>query len=238
MFDLKRTHTDSTLNRSLAAGTIVEQEGCFVCAVIEDGVEKAALVASVAGTDKVIGFTKTADSRPDRTVNVEQVRVPSSGSYVAQLSKTNLVTGRVRAVASVTGLLAVILVGVPASGEVLVDLATGALTFNADEASQKVDFTYLYNLTVAQSKQMFGERHVNNLDLHSEFGEIELASGYGELFTDQFDASADWSTVGAIKLGNNGILAKSGSGPTLDLVVVNVPSAALPLLGVRGHFFK
>lgn len=237
MFDLKRTHTDSTLNRSLAAGTVVEQEGLFVCAVLEDGIEKAAIVAAPVGTEKVIGFTKTADSRPDRTSNVEQVKVPASGTYIAQLSKTNIVSGRVRAVNVATNVaLTVITVGVPAAGEVLVNLATGALTFNAAEASAKVDFTYLYDLTISQSKQMFGERHVNNRDLHAEFGEIELSSGYGELYTDQFDASSDFSVAGPILLGANGILTKSGAGPALDLVVVNVPSAGLPLLGVRGNF--
>jgi hypothetical protein len=235
MFDLKRTHTDSTLKRSLAAGTVISQEGVLVCAVIEDGVEKAALVASPAGSEKVIGFTKTADSQPSRTSNVEEVKVPATGALVAQLSKTNLVASRVRAINSATGVaLTVITTGTPASGEVLVVLATGALTFHADQAGIKAKFTYLYDLTINQSKQMFGERHINNRDLHSEFGEIELGSGYGELYTDQFDASADWSTAGAIKLGANGILTKSGSGPTLNLVVVSVPSAEHPLLGVRG----
>jgi hypothetical protein len=233
MFDLKRTHMDATLKRSLAAGTIVSQEGVLVCAVIEDGVEKAAIVAAPAGTEKVIGFTKTADSQPARTSNVEEVKVPSAGSYTAQLSKTNIVSGRVRAAIGASA-LTVITSGVPASGEVLVNLSTGALTFHADQAGAKVKFTYLYDMTIVQSKQMFGERHINNRDLHSEFGEIELGSGYGELYTDQFDASADWSASGAIKLGANGILTKSGSGPTLNLTVVSVPTAELPLLGVRG----
>ncbi len=234
MIDLKKTHMDATLGRSLAAGTIVEQEGVLLCAVIEDGVEKAAIVAAPAGTEKVIGFAKTADSQPARTSNVEEVKVPASGALTAQLSKTNLVVGRVRAMVGATA-LTIITAGVPASGEVLVAHATGALTFHADQASAKVKVTYLYDLTINQSKQMFGERHINNRDLHAEFGQIEIGTGNGELYTDQFDASADWTTAGAIKLGANGILTKSGSGPTLDLVVVSVPSAESPLLGVRGN---
>lgn len=234
MIDLKKTHTDSTLKRSLAAGTIVEQEGLLLCAVLQDGVEKAAIVAAPAGSEKVVGFSKTADSQPARTSNVEDVKVPSTGNYVAQLSKTNLVAARVRAEVIGGPTLTIITTGTPASGEVKVALATGALEFHVDQAGAKVKFTYLYDLTINQSKQMFGERHVNNRDLHSEFGEIELGSGYGELYTDQFDASADWAATGAIRLGANGILTKSGSGPVLSLTVVSVPSAESPMLGVRG----
>ena len=67
MIDLKRTHSDKTLGRSLAAGTVIDQEGLILCAVLENGEEVAKLVAAPAGTDKVLGFAKTANSTPART---------------------------------------------------------------------------------------------------------------------------------------------------------------------------
>lgn len=235
MYDLKRSSMDKTVGKEIAAGTVIEQEGSIVCGVLEDGVEKAALVAAPAGTEKVLGFTKTADSQPTRTSNVEDdIVVPASAPFTAELDKTNIVVGRARILANGVA-LTIITTGTVASGEVLVNHSTGALTFHADEAGKSIVATYLYDMTLTQSKQMFGERHVNNRGLHAEFGNIEIATGFGTFYTDQFDASADYSAAGALKLGANGIITKSGAGVELDLVVVSVPSAELPLLGVRGR---
>lgn len=232
MYDLKRSQFGKTLGRDLAAGTIVEQEGLLLCSVLEDGEEKAALVAAPAGSEVVIGVAKTADSQPSRTARVESVAIPAAGPYTAQLSETNLVSGRVRI--AVNGSALAIVVGAPAAGEVQVNHATGALAFNAAEAGLNAECTYLFDLTVVQSKQRFGERHVNNRDLHSEFGKVEIGTDFVEFYTDQFDASADYAAAGALKLGANGIITKSGAGPALNLTVIHVPNAALPLLGVRG----
>lgn len=231
MYDLKRSQFGKTIGRDLAAGTIVEQEGCLLCAVLEDGVEKAALVSSVASTDKVLGVAKTADSQPSRTSKVEAVLIPSAAPYTAQLSEVNLVSGRVRVV--VAGSALTVVTGAPSAGEVQINHTTGTLTFNSAEAGSSAEVTYLFDLTVVQSKQRFGERHVNNRDLHSEFGKVEVGTDFVEFYTDQFDASADYSS-GSLKLMNNGMIGKSGSGPVLSLTVIHVPSAALPLLGVRG----
>lgn len=237
MIDLKRTHCDKTLSRPTAAGTIVEQEGVILCAVLEDGVEKAKLVATVAASDKVLGFSKTADSVPSRTSKVDSVLVPASGALTAQLTEANIVVAAVRAVLKETGAaLTVITAGSPATGEVLV-ATSGLLTFHADQANKEVQVTYLFDLTMVQSKQRYGERHVNNRDLHATFGNIEVGMGFTELYTDAFDASADWSSAAPIKLGNNGMLTKTGVGPTLaGFVVTHVPTVANPMLGIRGSF--
>ena len=223
------------LSRMLAAGTVVEQEGVLLCAVLEDGVEKATIVGTVAGSEKVIGFSMTGDSQPGQTSNVESVKVPASGAYVAQLSKTNLVSGKVRLVANGSA-LTILTVGSPAAGEVLVNLSTGALSFNAAEAGKTVVATYIYELTLSQSKAMFGQRHINNNGLHAEFGQVEVQAGHGELFTDAFDAAVDFSTNPALKLGNNGIITVGGAGVTLNASVVHVPNAENPLLGIRFNF--
>lgn len=236
MIDLKRTHSDKTLSRAIATGTVVDQEGLVLCAVLENGEEKAKLVAVPAATDKVLGFAKTASSQPARTSKVESVLVPATGVLTAQLSEANIVVTAVRAVIKATGgALTVITTGAPLTGEVLVDTA-GLLTFHADQAAKEIVVTYLFDLTVMQSKQRYGERHVNNRDLNATFGNIEVGVGFVELYTDAYDAAADWTSAAAIKLGANGTLSKSGVGPTLNLTVVHVPSAEIPFLGVRGTF--
>lgn len=227
MIDLKRSHSSETLGRDLALGTVVEQEGCLLVSKLEDNKEKAELKAVVDGSEKVIGFARTADSLPSRTVKVEKVVAAAS----VNLSESNLVSGQVKAEG-----FTVVTSGSPSAGEVKVNLATGALVFNSADFGSKVEFTYKYNLTVVAAKQMFGERAVNNRDLHAEFSKVEVGCGFVELYTDQFDASQDYSASGALKLGDNGLITKGGSGVELNLTVVHVPTAELPLLGVRGQF--
>jgi len=235
--DLKRTHAQLRLGRDLAAGTTVSQEGQVLCSIIEDGSEKATLVATASGTDKALGYAITADSLPDQTSEVETATVPSSGDLEVDSRNTNLVTGRIRVVVVSSGQSLTVdetFAGATADDTVKVDIAQGRFKFHADEAGAKVEITYLYNLTLQLAKQRFGERHINNRGLHEIFGSIELGTGLVELYTDQFDASADWAGAATVNLGDGGQLVVGGAGPALNLKVVNVPNVNNPFLGVRG----
>lgn len=238
-YDLKRTHSSLILTRPIAAGTTVEQEGLLMVRVIEDGVEKVAIDTSVDGSEEVVGYVKTADSLPDRTSSVEVVTVPASGALEVDLRNTNLVSGRVRAQVVSTGQVLTVdntFAGNTADDQVKVDLAAGRLKFHADEAGEQVKMTYLYDLTLEEAKQRFGERHINNRGLHAIHGVVELGTGIGELYTDQYDPTQDYTSAAALTLGDNGIITKGGAGPALDAKVVSVPSESNPLLGVRFNF--
>lgn len=238
-FDLKLTHANQRLARKLASGVVVEQEGLLMCHVIEDGVEKATIVAAPVGTERVIGFSMTADSQPDVTVAVEEITVPAASPYEVEIRNNNLVSGRVRVldiVANTARTIDLVYAGAAAAGTVKVDLANGKFKFNLADAGVKMRVTYLYSLTLEQSKQLFGERFINNRGLHASFGEIELGCGLGELYTDQFDASQDYAAAASLKLGANGIITAAGAGPVLNAVVVSVPSIASPKLGIRFNF--
>lgn len=238
-FDLKRSYSTQTIGRSLAAGTVIEQEGLILCTVLEDGVEKFKLVDVVAGSETPIGFAKTADSLPDRTAAVESVTVPSApASLEADLRNRNLVLNRIRAVDSAGVVLAIdpVFAGAPAANTVKVDLGQGRVKFHANQAGLDVNFTYLYMLTLTEAKQKFGERFVNNRGLHADFGFCEVGSGHVELYTDQYDASVDWSAGNPVLLGDKGQLVQAGAGPVLKATVIHVPGVDSPYLGVRIHF--
>lgn len=240
-YDLKRSYASLRLSRLLAAGTSIAQEGLLVCSVIEGGVEKAQLVSVVAGTEKVLGWVSTADSLPSRTSAVEEVTVPAAGTYEVTLRHNNIVAGALRAldvsagtaVGTVTACPPGAYAGASGADEVKVDLAAGKLKFNVAKAGKLMRITYLYDLTLVQAKQLFGERFVNNRGLHAEFGQIEVQSGIGELYTDQFDASANWAAAATVNLGDNGQLVVGGAGPALAAEVVSVPSVDVPMLGIR-----
>jgi len=238
-FDLKRTFSTQTTGRPLAAGTVIRQEGLILCAVLEDGVEKLALVDTVGGREIPIGFSKTADSLPDRTAYVEVVTVPAApASLEADLRNQNLVSGAIRAVDSNGTVLAIdtTFAGAPAADTVKVDLNQGRVKFHANQAGLNVTFTYLYSLTLVEAEQKFGQRFVNNWGLHAQFGFCEVGTGHVELYTDQYDASVDWSVGNAIYLGDAGQLVQAGPGPQLKAQVVHVPGTDSSYLGVRIHF--
>jgi len=238
-FDLKRTFSSQTLTRPLSAGTVVEQEGLILVHRLEDGAEKVHLAAVVAATDVPVGFTKTADSLPSRTSYVEMVTVPAAPATLeADLRNQNLVLNAIRAVSSNGTVLTIdpVYAGAPAPGAVKVDLATGRVKFHVAEAGTDVTFTYLYDLTLIQAKQKFGQRFVNNQGLHAEHGFIEVGHGHAELYTDQFDASVDWAAPAAIQLGDAGQIVAAGIGPVLNALVISVPSVDNSFLGLRIQF--
>ena len=238
-FDLKRTFSSQTLTRPLSAGTVVEQEGLILVHRLEDGAEKVHLAAVVAATDVPVGFTKTADSLPSRTSYVEMVTVPAAPATLeADLRNQNLVLNAIRAVSSNGTVLTInpVYAGAPTPGAVKVDLATGRVKFHVAEAGTDVTFTYLYDLTLIQAKQKFGQRFVNNQGLHAEHGFIEVGHGHAELYTDQFDASVDWAAPAAIKLGDAGQIVAAGVGPALNALVISVPSVDNSFLGLRIQF--
>lgn len=238
MIDLKRTHASGRLSRATAVGTQVQQEGVLLCGVIEGGVEKAKVVAAPAGSEKVIGFAYHASALPSQTSEVEAVQVPASGTLVVALRNHNLVVNEVR-VYDVDAAVALTpdytYAGVPAAGTVKIDAVGGNLKFAAGQAGHNVQATYLFTLTVTQAIAKFGQRSINNQLLHETFGQIEVGMGDGELYTDQFDASVDY-TSGPLKLGANGIITVGGAGPALNAVVVNIPSVDIPVLGIRFVF--
>ena len=233
--DLKRSFSSQRLNRTLASGTIVEQEGLIMTAVLEDGIEKAAIAATAASEDIVLGYSQTADSLPTRTAEVEEITIPSAPAALEiDLRNQNLVSARVRAVTAGALVLTIdeTFAGAPADDTVKVDLATGRMKFHPDEAGATVTVTYLYDLTLTQSKQRFGERFFNNFGLHAEHGGIEVAAGEGNLFTDQFNTALDWGVGTAITLGDAGILTQGGPGPVIGARVISVPSTDNPMLGI------
>jgi hypothetical protein len=237
--DLKKTFSTQTLTRPLSAGTVVEQEGLILVHRLEDGVEKVHLAATVAATDVPVGYAVTADSLPSRTAAVEVVTAPAApASLEADLRNQNLVLNNIRAVSSNGTVLTIdpVYAGAPADNAVKVDLPTGRVKFHADEAGTDVTFTYLYDLTMVQAKQKFGQRFVNNWGLHAEHGFIEVGHGHAELYTDQYDASVDWATAATIQLGDAGQIVAAGVGPTLNAIVISVPSVDNALLGLRIQF--
>ena len=239
-YDLKLSYASVRLGRSIATTSeMIDQEGKILCAVLEDGVEKAALVSVVTGAEKVLGFSTLADSLPNVTAGCEVVTCPTApASLLVQLRASHLVSGRVR-VYDVTNAVNLtvdpVYAGAPGAGVVKVDLSTGRLKFAAGQSGASIQVNYLYELTMSQAKQLFGERFVNNRTLESSFAFTEVACGIGELYTDQFDPSKDY-TSGPLRLGNVVILTIGVLRIVIPAEGGNVQPSSNPTLGIRFKF--
>jgi hypothetical protein len=129
-------------------------------------------------------------------------------------------------------------VGAPgAATEFQPNTSTGVITFHAGAAGFSVRIWYQANLTVAQSRQKFYQRNINN-QAGALFNTVAVGGGVGELYTSEYDTNVDWSTAvpgntGVIMSGPDGILTIGGGGTAIPGArVVHVPNPDNAMLGI------
>lgn len=241
-YDLKRSHFSIVLEKEVSPGQVITEEGVLLISVLDQatGTEKVQPSAGAA-SELVAGFAIRDNADHATTSEVETGTVPSAAPYEVQLRNNNLVgtspATQIQVEASTSGILTVV-AGTPGSGDVQVDDVTGLLTFHVDEQGQDVTSTYRYNLTVAESRLKFYQRNINN-EASTLFGQVGVGHGHGEVFTDQFDATVDWSTQGIVVYAGgstqslpNGTLTGGSGNVALDARVISVPNVNNPLLGI------
>jgi hypothetical protein len=218
MIDRKQIKIQEQVERPVAAGAEIANEGVILVEAIENGVSKVSVKATVDGSEKIAGVALLPYMLPATAVANEAFTVPATGSLVFNLRNANLVAGADRAMVVGGSDLTIdetAFSATPATGTVKVDLVGGRIKFAAGDAGKVVHFLYRYNLTVQQARQRFHERALNNRDLVGNFALVGVAKGYVEIATDQFDPSKDYSTGAALTLGDNGIITIGGAGVEL-----------------------
>jgi hypothetical protein len=240
-YDLKRSHFSVILERKVATGSVITEEGVLLVATLDaaTGEEVVDLSTGSSATEVVAGFAIRDNADNATTSAVEEGTIPAAGTLEVTLSNNNVVTttpgdgseSQLRVVAD--SLLTLVDDGVPAGGQVAFNPTTGLMTFNAAEAGQAFVATYRYNLTVAEARLRFFQRNINN-EAGALFGQVGVGHGHGEIFTDQYNALIDWSAAAtAIESGPDGTLDSGGAGGNvLDARVISVPNVNNPLLGV------
>jgi hypothetical protein len=217
MIDRKAIKAQEQVDRLVAAGESIPNEGAILVSVVEAGVEKVKVQATVAGTEKIAGVALLPYALPSHDSAMEQFVVPSTGSMIFSLRNQSLVTGQIRAmvVGGADLVLDMTFAGTPAAGAVKIDATGGRIKFNVADAGKVVNFLYKHSLTVVQARQRHQERSINNKDLVGELGQIGVLKGYVEFSTDQYDHSKDYSTGAALTLGDGGVITIGGAGPAL-----------------------
>lgn len=232
MFDLTRTRYSLTEELPLAPGANVAEEGAIVKSILVSGKAAAQLTDGASATEPISGFSINNSLVPDQRVIIETATVPAAGAYTVQLSHGSLVSGQVY-VYNVTGSAALTVVaGAPAAGQVQVNLVSGLLTFNVAQAGISIQARYRYNLTAVERDIIFRQRPVNGKSNTAALT-ITVGRGNGNLFTDQFDVTKDFSAVTAVFADANGLVTTDNTKtPINGARVINVPTAADPFLGI------
>jgi hypothetical protein len=234
-FDLTRTRYSLVEELPVAAANTVAVEGAFVKRVLASGVANAELISGTSSSELLIGFSINNNIVPGTDVVTETGTVPSTSAYTIQLSHGNLVSGQVYVYdVTTSAALAIITSGSPvAATSVLVNLTSGLLTFASGDAGISVQVRYRYNLTVAEQTIIFRERPVNAKSNTAQ-GTISVGRGNGNLFTDQYDVTIDFSSATALYAGANGLVTTTSTNNVLitGAQVLQVPTAADKYLGL------
>lgn len=226
MFDTANFRKIQTITRSVTPGKTITAEGQLLKAVLSSGVETLEPATGAAG-EVLAGFAIQRALRPTTKVVVETVVADASGAVT--LSKTNLVTATLRVHDNTAG-ADVVLTGAT------VDLVHGTFLL-ASTANHSLTFTYVYTLTAVEADVLYKSAPIGS-NAASVWGQVTAAVGFGEISTDQYDTTKDFSVAGiSLTAGANGLISVGGTGTVIPGArVVKVPTSDSPLLTVSFNF--
>ena len=242
-YDLKLSHFSLTLQKDVASGQTVDREGVVVRSVLEAGNEVVQKADASAATYQIAGFAISDNEAIGIIPMVEDAVIPAApGPYTVQLSRTSLVgaapSSSVRVLDVTTSSDLTETAGAPGATEFQPDVATGLLTFNIARAGDSIRVFYRANLTVAEARQVFFQRNINN-EAGAIFNTIAIGGGAGEIYTAEYDTNVDWATgvpggTAVITTGPDGILTLDGAGtPIPGGAIIHVPDPDNSYLGIK-----
>ena len=240
-YDLKRSHFSSILEKNVASGSTVVEEGVCLVATLDASTGEEVVAMSAGGSGEVfVGWAIRDNADHATTSVVEEGTVPTApAALTITLANNNLVasapgngsTANMRVECPVGTTLTKVDGAVAGNGEVAVEPVTGILVFHSDESATAYRITYRYNLTVAEARLTFFQRNINN-EAGALFGQLGVGMGIGEIYTDMFDNTKDWSAGTAPTTGASGLITQGGNGHLIDARVIHVPDVGNPMLGL------
>lgn len=229
MLNLQTSYTDDSKDRKLAIGVNPNslQEGSALVSVIEDGYEKVKLSEGTEG-EKIVGFAYGTWFVPSTLVMTANATLTGEVDTVQLFP--NCVAGSIKITGTSTFTAKTSAEAVTAAGDFFIDTATGTLTIKGAE-NEVVVIAYRRNLTVTEQQTMFGSHSING-NANSLFEQVTVWKGNGEIWTDQYDTSADWSSATEAYTGANGLLTSDNASGCVAGRIIGKPTASNPFLGI------
>lgn len=207
----------------VAPGAVIDVEGAVLIRAVgapASGVTKGAGGANDIFAGFSIAGTSAAPFAQAYASKVETFTVPAGGAITLAFTP---VAGQIMVYDNTAGAVVAITGGVTLTNKTIAGLT----------ASNSVTVTYQYAQSVVQQRAQQGDVQPGGYS-GAYFSQVGLVQR-GLIYTDQFDASKNWSVATAIKMAANGQLTdQSGSGGTLvGAYVVAVPTIEVPFLGLE-----
>lgn len=218
MLQMRNTRLTKSLFETLASGVVLQDEGCPLTFVKENGETRVELAVDGG---KFAGIAIARHVPPTSVPMVESGLIGEDGT--GELARTPI-AGQL--LVKIDGVVANLVGAAPVAGEVSV--VGGAYTFSTDDAGKMATFQYQYAPTVAEARTMLGDIPYGGLAANA-LGTVACIK-QGEVATSFFDASADWSTSLHARLIGGKFAPASASQGLPGVTVKNSPSAGSPFL--------
>lgn len=199
MINRQLSYQDNMRDYAVARGADIKEEGQVLVSVFEDGVEKVQPSAGEEG-EKVVGFAWSNCIIPGTIVDTKtEVAEKDFGAGEFTVALANAVEGSVKAEKE--------------DGTAVAGTLTDGVWTATDAVAEGdvIVITYRKNLTVNEARALFGDKRAN-LNTNLALEQISVIRGNGDMVTNQYDTSADWSEATEAAAGANGLLVPAAEG--------------------------
>jgi hypothetical protein len=215
MLKQQKTRIIRTQHRDVLTGVDIRQEGVALVFVNNNGLAQVKPAAGVAN-ERFAGVSWSQTQVPDYLTKVEQVQV--SGNLTFTLSRNNLVSGQVRIERNSDG-SALTLAAAPAAGKFAADYTNGIISIDVTDAGTAavpvlLNVFYKYQPTAMEAIMAQGSGPIGGITAASAMGTVGVIVE-GDVSTDMFDVTDDWSVATKIYLGPAGIFTMKAVGTEL-----------------------
>jgi len=226
MLKFSKTRIHRSVERPVLSGQDIASEGLALIGDTVSGVFGVQASGGASG-ERFMGVSLVHTLSQTSLAFVDEASVPASAPYTIQLTNTPS-GGTLRVVGATTGVIAA---GNPATTTGEYSVSGDTLTFHVDQAGEAMTIQYRYAPTVQQLQYLQGEAYpaASAFSVTGTAGVIEV----GDVYTSEYDTTLDWSANPDVTLGANGLFTTGGNVTLSNVIVIQVPSADDPFLGLR-----
>lgn len=226
MINQKFTRTLDTAHSPVLDAHLIEEEG-FALIYVKQGNDMVVRKSQGAANEVFAGVALSRNAATARLpLALEGIEIDQAAGYTLPRIP---ISGQIRIL--IDGSAATVQAGAPAAaGEV--QLTADALAFHAGDDGKSMDIFFMYEPTVTEARQYTGDAPVGGLP-HQAVDMIGLFTE-GDICTNMFNASVDWSSAVHPSLGADGLFTVGGSGEKLsNVVVMHAPNGENAFLVLR-----
>jgi hypothetical protein len=198
MLKLQKTRIVRSFHREILPGHDVKQEGVALCYVNDNGIGRVRPSIGAVG-ERFAGVSLSQVVVPEFLTRAEAV---SADGTKITLDRQQVVVGQIRFVAT-NGTVMSLVSASPAKGEFTIDFAAGVITLNSADAGITGTIFYKYIPTVIEAIAAQGAGPIGGITGAQYVSTVGVIYE-GDVSTDQFDVSCDWTKATNIYVGNGG----------------------------------